>query len=95
MIDLILNNIIGLLQVISKTFLPLFLALYAWHRWNDFWIRKISIPINDKINKSSINNENTSTHKLISFFLSLIALIIFLIGFLVIAYCIFYMVTGA
>ncbi len=94
MIDLILNNITGLLQVFSKTLLPLFLLLYGWYRWGKYWRKKIERPFNDIVFESGLKNKGTLRHRLLSIFLPLIGIIIVFIGYAIILYCVSYLTYG-
>ena len=94
MIDLILNNITGLLQVFSKTLLPLFLLLYGWYRWGKYWRKKIERPFNDIVFESGLKHKDSLKHKLLRFFLPITGMLIFLFGYVLIAYCFYYMING-
>ena len=94
MIDLILNTIIGLLQFFSKTLLPLFLLLYGWVKWGKYWRKKIESPFNDIVFESGLKNKGTLRHRLLSIFLPLIGIIIVLIGYVIIFYCVWFLTNG-
>jgi len=94
MIDLIINNIIGVLEFGSKTLLPLFILFYGWIKWGQYWKKKFQRPFEEIYEKSSLQNEGTLRHRLLSIFLPLIGMIIFFIGAWIILYCVYYMNTA-
>ena len=94
MIDLILNTIIGLLQFFSKTLLPLFLLLYGWVKWGQYWRKKIERPFNDIVFESGLKHKDSLKHKLLRFFLPITGMLICLFGYVIIAYCFYYMING-
>ena len=91
MIDLIINNIIGVLEFVSKTLLPLFIILYGWVKWGQYWSRKFQKPFEDVVSQSSLQNEGTLRHRLLCILLPLIVMFIFLIDAWLLLSCVVHM----
>ena len=94
MIDLILNTIIALIQAFSQTLLPVFIILYGWYRWGKYWRKKIEKPFDDIVFESGLKHKDSLKHKLLRFFLPITGMLICLFGYVIIAYCFYYMING-
>ena len=94
MLGSIINTIELLLQGFSQALLPAFIVLYGWYRWGKYWRKKIETPFNDIVFESGLKNKDTLKHKLLSFFLPIIGMLICLFGYVIIAYCFYHMVKG-